>query len=156
MLSLDTDSISKKVSVSVVSSSISHDLFRYISYSGLVSNKIAHDDGRFIMLNIRDIALKMQQQVIELAAYKNHGCTQYKRKVGQLLVNVELSYTLWNVLLNNRSFERQMVIGHTKKAATIHRTAHMLLERIARNVLEHNLNRRVVRKHGNVRVDPKR
>lgn len=153
MLTLNTDAITNRVAVSVVHSSISHDLFRYISYSGLVANKVKCKGGLQIVLTLMNISFEMQQELEELSNLKNQRCHLYKVIVAKFLTNIETSYTLWNVLLSNRSLEGLYKVGHTNKALRIHRTAHMLLDRIAKNILTHSLNKRVMSKNGHVLIE---
>lgn len=152
MLSLDTNSLTQRVSVSIVSSSINHDMFRYLSYSGIAYGKLWKEEGRYILNVIREIGVKMQGLLIELSAFRNHKCKQFKQKVAELLNCIELSYNLWNLLYTNRCFEYKIVEGHTKKANTIIRTIHKLLERIAINVLQHNFTKSARKKNGNVLI----
>lgn len=152
MLSLEKDSLTSRITVSVVNSSINHDMFRYLSYCGIAYNHLWKNEGRYILNVVREIAIKMQGLLIELSSFRNPKCKQFKQKIAELLNYIELSYNLWNLLYTNRCFEYNIVEGHTKKANTINRTVHKLLERIAKNVLEHNLTKSVRKKNGNVLV----
>lgn len=49
MLSLEKDSLTSRITVSIVNSSINHDMFRYLSYCGIVYNHLWKDEGRYIL-----------------------------------------------------------------------------------------------------------
>lgn len=152
MLSLEKDSLTSRITVNVVNSSINHDMFRYLSYCGIAYNHLWKNEGRYILNVVREIAIKMQGLLIELSSFRNPKCKQFKQKIAELLNYIELSYTLWNLLYTNRCFECKIIECHTKKANTINRTVHKLLERIAKNVLQHNLTKSARKKNGNVLV----
>ena len=152
MLSLEKDFLTSRITVGVVNSSINHDMFRYLSYCGISYNHLWKDEGRYILNVIREIAIKMQGLLIELSSFRNPKCKQFKQKIAELLNYIELSYTLWNLLYTNSCFECKIIECHTKKANTINRTVHKLLERIAKNVLQHNLTKSARKKNGNVLV----
>lgn len=155
MLSINTDSLSNRLSVSIVNSSINHDMFRYLSYCGIAYTRLYREDGRYILNVIREIGIKMQGLLIELSVFRNYKATPFKQKVAELLNYIELSYILWNLLYTNRCFEGKIISGHTKKANIIIRTIHKLLERIALNILQHRFTKRIERKNGNVLVETK-
>lgn len=152
MLSLEKNPLTSRITINVVNSSINHDMFRYLSYCGIVYNRLWKEEGRYILNVIREIAIKMQGLLIELSSFRNPNCKQFKQKIAELLNYVELSYNLWNLLYTNRCFEYKIVEGHTKKANTINRTVHRLLERIAKNILQHNLTKSIRKKDDNVLV----
>lgn len=152
MLSLEKNPLTSRITINVVNSSINHDMFRYLSYCGIVYNRLWKEEGRYILNVIREIAIKMQGLLIELSSFRNPNCKQFKQKIAELLNYIELSYNLWNLLYTNRCFEYKIIEGHTKKANTINRTVHRLLERITKNILQHNLTKSVRKKNGNVLV----
>lgn len=152
MLILKKDQLTNRVKASVLNSNVNSDLFRYLTYTGLVINRVKSREGLSAMNAIRCLAFDMQKQCIELSYFKNCKSNTYRRKTESILVDIELALNLWCALYKNRAFEKQFVNGHTKRANTILRTTTKLLDRIALKILENNLSRKVLSKNGHVLI----